>query len=206
VDAKIRRSVVGFAFITAIAFAELSAGWEASVFESSDGCTGHTTGVLRRHVLGLQSLAALVDLTEALDENMGFDVSSVGDMASASGTIDLAVAVLLDLHAGVLALLVESAVGVASTVAAPGRRGVSVLKTVLHVPKTVHHVRTSEAAQLVGANHVGFKFFNGLSGFDHGEELGLDFHALIICDAHLGFGILADLAGCDSGHKEGKHD
>jgi hypothetical protein len=61
---------------------------------------------LDRHVLGSQSLAALIDHAVALDENMGFDVSSVGDLAGASGGIDLAGTVVLDFHASLVAIVI----------------------------------------------------------------------------------------------------
>jgi len=149
-DAKIRRAGVGLALLAAIACAELAARWEA-LGRCLRSCWGLTTVVLHRHVLGLQSLATLVDLTVALDKNLGLDISSVGDLASASGTIDPAGAVLVDLHAGLLAIIVDSALGVASHVATTGRGIVASSSNVLVA-----------AAEHVGLLHFGFKFFNGL--------------------------------------------
>jgi len=68
---------------------------------------------LHRHVLGRQSLAAFVDHSVTLDENLGSDVSSIGDLAGASGCIDNAITVVVDLHASLLAIVVDSAGGVA---------------------------------------------------------------------------------------------
>jgi len=123
-------------------------------------------GVGHRHVLGGQDLAALIDHAVALDENVGLDVSSVGDLAGASGGIDLADAVVGNAHAGVGAVVVESALGGAV------RSGHGVVVSAAHL-------------------QVGLELIDGLAGVNHSGEFGLDGHALIISDVHLLHGVAA---------------
>jgi hypothetical protein len=128
---------------------------------------------LDRHVLGSQSLAALIDHAVALDENVGFDVSSVGDLAGASGGIDLAGTVVLDFHASLVAIVILACGAIRGSITA--------------------HLQ------------VGGELFDGFSGINHSGEFGLDGSALVIADAHLFHGVLADLVGGDGGNEKGKH-
>jgi len=68
---------------------------------------------LNRLVHSWQSLATFVDHSVALDENLGSDISSVSDLAGTSGSINLASTMVVDLHATLNAILVESTSGIA---------------------------------------------------------------------------------------------
>jgi hypothetical protein len=165
--------------------AEIRARWPLVAVAVRHGLGGG--GVLlslHRHVLGLQSLATLVDQSVALDENVGLDVSSVGDLAGASGGIDLAGAVVGDLHAGIDAIVVDAALAVAGVV---GSNAISILaREIMHI-------------------QIGLQFFQRFAGVDHSVEFGLDGHALVISDAHLLHGVLADVRSCDGSDQKGKH-
>jgi len=149
------------AVVISASVAKFLAGWHLV-----SGRLGSRLLDLDRHVLGSQSLAALIDHAVALDENVGFDVSSVGDLAGASGGIDLADAVVGNAHAGVGAVVVESALGGAV------RSGHGVVVSAAHL-------------------QVGLELIDGLAGVNHSGEFGLDGHALIISDVHLLHGVAA---------------
>jgi hypothetical protein len=93
--------------VLALGLANLLARWPlfAAAVVSSD-----RTGNLGFHwaVHGRQLLAAFMDNTVALDEHVGFDVSSVCDLASASGYRNSAGWIVMNLHASVIATDVVS--------------------------------------------------------------------------------------------------